>query len=91
MGRPIVAFAHGGAVESIEHGKTGWLAIPGDVDSLTENLRTAVELEPHARKALAALARAHVDAHFSTNKMCQETLKIYRRMLAKNQKNRAAG
>ena len=50
MGRPIVAFAHGGAVESIEHGKTGWLAMPGDVDSLTENLRAAVELEPRARK-----------------------------------------
>ena len=90
MGRPIVAFAHGGAVESIEHGKTGWLAIPGDVDSLTENLRAAVELKPRARKALAAFARAHVDAHFSTNKMCQETLKIYRRMLAKNQKSRAS-
>ena len=65
--------------------------MPGDIESLTENLRAAVELEPRARKVLATLARAHVDAHFSTNKMCQETLKIYRRMLAKNQKNRAAG
>ena len=90
MGRPIVAFAHGGAVESIEHGKTGWLATPGDVDSLAENMRAAVELEPRARKAFATLARAHVETHFSTDKMCQETLKIYRRMLAKNQKSRAS-
>ena len=66
MGRPIVAFAHGGAVESIEHGKTGWLATPGDVDSLAENLRAAVALEPRARKAYAQNARAHIDAHFST-------------------------
>ncbi len=91
MGRPIVAFAHGGAVESIEHGKTGWLATPGDVDSLAENLRAALKLKPRARNALATHARAHINAHFSTDKMCQETLKIYRRMLAKNQKNRAAG
>ena len=90
MGRPIVAFAHGGAVESIEHGKTGWLATPSDVDSLAENMRIAVELEPRARKAFAKLARDHVDEHFSTDKMCQETLKIYRRMLAKNQKSRAS-
>ena len=91
MGRPIVAFAHGGAVESIEHGKTGWLATPGDVDSLAENMRAALTLKPRARNAYATHARAHINAHFSTDKMCQETLKIYRRMLAKNQKNRAAG
>ncbi len=90
MGRPVVAFAHGGAIESIEHEKTGWLATPGDVDSLAENMRAAVGLEPRARKAFATLARAHVEAHFSTCKMCQETLKIYRRMLAKNQKSRAS-
>ena len=91
MGRPIVAFAHGGAVESIEHGKTGWLATPGDVDSLAANMRAALTLKPRARNAFAARARAHINAHFSTDKMCQETLKIYRRMLAKNQKNRTAG
>jgi len=90
MGRPIVAFAHGGAVESIEHEKTGWLATPGDADSLAENLRAALSLQPRARKAYAHNARAHIEAHFSTDQMCQETLKIYRRMLAKNQKNRAA-
>ena len=91
MGRPIVAFAHGGAVESIEHGKTGWLATPGDVHSLAENMRTALTLKPRARNTFAAHARAHINEHFSTDKMCQETLKVYRRMLAKNQKNRTAG
>ena len=90
MGRPIVAFAHGGAVESIEHEKTGWLATPGDADSLAECLRAALSLKPRARKAYARDARAHVEEHFSTFQMCQETLKIYRRMLAKNQKNRVA-
>jgi len=86
MGRPIVAFAHGGAVESIQHGETGWLATPGDVDSLAENIRAALALKPRARKAFAAKARAHIEACFSTSQMCNETLKIYRRMLAKNQK-----
>ena len=90
MGRPIVAFAHGGAVESIEHGKTGWLATPGDVHSLAENMRTALTLKPRDRNTFAAHARAHINEHFSTNKMCQETLKIYRRMLAKNQRSRTS-
>ena len=87
MGRPIVAFAHGGAVESIEHEKTGWLATPGDADSLAENLRAALILKPQARKAYALDARAHIETYFSTDQMCQKTLKIYRRMLAKNRKN----
>ena len=87
MGSPIVAFAHGGAVESIEHEKTGWLATPGDADSLAENLRAALILKPQARKAYALDARAHIETYFSTDQMCQKTLKIYRRMLAKNRKN----
>ncbi len=89
MGRPIVAFAHGGAVESIEHEKTGWLSKPGDADSLAENLRAALSLEPRAREVFAQNARAHIKAHFSTDLMCQETLKIYRLMLAKNHRNRS--
>lgn len=88
MGRPIVAFAHGGAVESIEHEKTGWLSKPGDADSLAESLRAALSLEPRARETFAQNARAHIKANFSTDRMCHETMKIYRRMLAKNQKNR---
>ena len=87
MGRPIVAFGHGGAVESIEHEKTGWLAKPCDAHSLAENLRAALSLRPRAREIFASNARAHIEAHFSTHRMCQETLKIYRRILSKNQKN----
>ena len=30
MGRPVIAFDHGGASESILHEKTGWLAKPND-------------------------------------------------------------
>ena len=65
MGRPIVAFAHGGAVESIEHGKTGWLATPGDVHSLAENMRTALTLKPRARNAFATCTRAYQRAFFN--------------------------
>jgi glycosyltransferase involved in cell wall biosynthesis len=35
-GKPVVASAAGGATELIEHGKTGWLTPPGDVDKLAE-------------------------------------------------------
>ncbi len=81
MGRPIVAFDHGGAVESIIPGKTGWLARPKDVNSLAEALLAALSLSPRQRKTLAKAARRHIEQNFSTETMCYETMKIYRRVL----------
>ena len=81
MGRPIVAFDHGGAVESIIPGKTGWLASPKDVNSLAEALVAALSLSPRQRKMLGKAARRHIEQNFSTETMCYETMKIYRRVL----------
>ena len=81
MGRPIVAFDHGGAVESIIPGKTGWLARPKDVNSLAEALVAALSLGLRQRKILAKAARSHIEKNFSTETMCSRTIKIYRRVL----------
>ena len=81
MGRPIVAFDHGGAVESIIPGKTGWLARPKDVNSLAEALAEALSLSPRQRNMLAKAARKHIEENFSTETMCAQTIKIYRRVL----------
>ena len=35
-GRPVVAAAAGGAVEIVEHDRTGWLSSPGDAQKLAE-------------------------------------------------------
>ena len=83
MGRPIVAFDHGGAVESIIPGKTGWLARPKDLNSLAEALVKALSLSPRQRKVLAKAARMHIEQNFSTEMMCSQTIKIYRRVLNK--------
>jgi len=83
MGRPVIAFNHGGAAESIQHGKTGWLAEPDNVDSLAECLHEALSLSAKQRAAFAKVARAHILAQFSTAKMCRDTIKVYMRLLAK--------
>ena len=81
MGRPIIAFDHGGAAESVIPGKTGWLAKPGDVDSLANALAAALSLGPRQRKKLAFAARQHIKENFSTDAMCAQTIKIYGRVL----------
>ena len=81
MGRPIVAFDHGGAVESIIDGETGWLAKPNDAEALAEAVDKALALTPKARDALAAISRAHVMKNFSVQKMCDKTIAVYRDLL----------
>ncbi|SMF06847.1 Glycosyltransferase involved in cell wall bisynthesis [Tistlia consotensis] len=81
MGRPVVAAAHGGALEQVEDGETGFLFNPGDVESLAVSLRHALDLPAGARAELAERAVAHVRAHFSKRLMCRRTLEVYDELL----------
>ena len=83
MGRPVVAFRHGGAVESIDEGRTGWLADPLSVGSLAEALQTALSLTPRKRRALAKDARQQMTEQFSKDMMCERTLAVYKSLLKK--------
>ena len=83
MGRPVVAFRHGGAVESIDEGRTGWLADPLSVDSLADALQTALSLTPRKRRALAKDARQQMTDQFSKDMMCERTLAVYKSLLKK--------
>lgn len=81
MGRPVVAFDHGGAVESIIAGTTGWLAKPADLDDLAAAVDTALSLKPYARQQYSKRARQHVLDDFTTDLMKSKTLTIYRKLL----------
>ena len=83
MGRPVVAFRHGGAVESIDEGRTGWLADPLSVDSLAEALQIALSLTPRKRRTLAKDARQQMTDQFSKDMMCERTLAVYKSLLKK--------
>lgn len=83
MGRLVVATAHGGACETIEDGRTGWLVPPGDAAALAAKLDEILDL-PAARKAdVQAAALASVRARFSVAKMCAATLDLYRALDAR--------
>ena len=84
MGRPVVAFDHGGASESITDGETGFLAVPNNVDSLAEKITQALALGPRRRKNFAQIARAHIERDFTISTMCAKTIAIYETLLRKN-------
>ena len=82
MGRPVVAFHHGGAAETIRDGQTGLLVPPGDIGALAAAIDHALTLEDAARAARAYQARTAVLAGFTTAAMQSATLAVYRELLA---------
>jgi glycosyltransferase involved in cell wall biosynthesis len=80
MGRPIIASAHGGSLETVLDGRTGWLFAPGDADGLARVIRKALSL-PDLGRQLGRAGFLHVHDRFTTRQMCLDTLEQYRQLL----------
>jgi glycosyltransferase involved in cell wall biosynthesis len=81
MGRPVIATSHGGAVETVLPGETGWLVPPNDAPALAEAIGRALALDPDSRRAMAARAVAHVRENFSISVMAARTIAVYQEVL----------
>jgi glycosyltransferase involved in cell wall biosynthesis len=81
MGRPVIATDHGGAVETVEHGDTGWRVPSGDAGALAASLDHVLSLSPERLEAFGARARASVRANYTVARMQAATLDVYREVL----------
>ena len=50
MGRPVIASSHGGTVETVADGETGWLVSPGDATAWAEAMLRAIDIGPDERR-----------------------------------------
>ncbi len=82
MGRPVIAFDHGGARETILQGETGLLVEPGDARALARALNAALDLDAERRKSMAEVAIRNVRENFTLDQMCDSTLAVYQEVLA---------
>ena len=82
MGRPVVAFDHGGARETILEGRTGLLVEPGNARALAHAIDSALDLSIEQRKTMAQVATNHVRENFTLQRMCSDTLVVYEEILA---------
>jgi glycosyltransferase involved in cell wall biosynthesis len=80
MGRPVIASDLGGFRETIIDGVTGLLAPPGDVDRLASAIAGALALGEAERAALSAEAVANIATRFTRDRMCADTLAVYREL-----------
>ena len=75
MGRPVIATAHGGSLETVTP-ETGALVPPGDADALAEAIG-ALAADPAARAAMGAAGRARARRRYATEAMVNATLNVY--------------
>ncbi len=81
MGRPIIATNHGGAMETILPGYTGWLVPPGDADAMANAMEEALNMDSEQRSFMATHAMMHVAEHFTRGRMVDETMNVYAELL----------
>jgi glycosyltransferase involved in cell wall biosynthesis len=81
MGRPVVATAHGGSLETVLDRKTGWLVKPADVHALSEALAEAVQ-DRKKRERFGRYGFRWVRERFTVRRMCEETLHLYQELVS---------
>ena len=83
MNRPVIATAHGGAIETISHNKTGILVKPGSADEMALALKNLIE-NKELYAALSSQGRDRVKRLFTKKVMCEKTLSLYLLEFSKN-------
>lgn len=81
MKRPVVALNNGGTPEVVDHGKTGLLAPPGDIQALAQHLLTLIR-DPALRARMGEQGRREVESRFSAQRMARDVEQLYAGLLA---------
>jgi len=82
MGKPVIATAHGGSLETVLDQQTGWLVKPCDARALSNAMAEAVE-DPIQRVQFGKRGYGWVREQFTVKKMCEKTLLLYRQLIRK--------
>jgi glycosyltransferase involved in cell wall biosynthesis len=82
MARPVIATNHGGSRETVLPGTSGLLVPPGDAKALANALAQLLSLDATSLLAMGMKGRAHIASQFTVEKMCADTIAVYRMLLA---------
>ncbi len=75
-GVPVVCSAAGGALETVEHGVTGFFYSPGSVEEMTQATENLLQ-NGHLRKKITYNALSNVKKKFSIDSHVEQILKFY--------------
>ena len=81
MGRPVIAFNHGGSVELIKENENGILCKVIDIKDLADSIEKTLYLSAHKRKVLSNKSIRNVNKKYLTTLMCKKTLNVYKKLI----------
>jgi glycosyltransferase involved in cell wall biosynthesis len=80
-GRPVVATRVGGVPDVVRDGEDGFLADPGDVETLADRLAT-LAADPDLRRTMGEHGRARVLPRYAVGRLIEDVDRLYRSLLA---------
>ena len=81
MGRTVIAANHGGMVETVVDGVTGWLVEPGDADAWAQAMSNAIGIGPGKRNDMGQVGMTRARQLYRVEAMSAATLEVYDRVL----------
>ena len=83
MGLPVIATRHGGIPELVQNGISGFLVPERDADAIATKLEFLIE-HSELWETMGSAGRKQVEAKYDMNKLNDELVEIYERMLSTN-------
>ncbi len=80
MKKPVVSLDNGGTPEVVEHGRSGLLAPPGDVEALTSHIVKLLE-DGELRARMGDYGRSRVLEYFNAERMARDAARAYEHIL----------
>jgi glycosyltransferase involved in cell wall biosynthesis len=77
MGKPVIATAHGGSLETVVSGENGWLVEPSDSKALAAAIDEALAMDCEKLRAFGENGKRRVSENFTAQAMCEQTLAFY--------------
>lgn len=79
-GKPIVATAHGGPIEQIEHGVSGLLVSPTNPQEMANALQHLLT-DTHARQNMGQAAQKRAQQYFTTERYAANIVQLYQQII----------
>ena len=80
MKKPVIALESGGSREIVEHGRSGLLSKPGDVEGLARNIETLANDERLLLRD-GAQGRRRAEEYFTPQRLASDFERIYREVV----------
>ena len=82
MGKPVIATAHGGSLETVIHNENGWLVTPSNEKHLAAAIEKALNTSRDELSKIGNNGKMRVKRKFTAQAMCKQTVDYYGELLA---------